>query len=163
MDPRKAICEATDVGVWNVKICIVSAGGGHLTEIRVLRSVYESYEYFYVLNYRVKLSHDMIGRTYFITHAERNWKVLVNFWEAWQILKRERPSLILSSGSSPIVNFAIVGKLMGIPTIYIENMARVFSPSLSGRIMYHLADRFFYQWRPLSGFFPNGVYGGPLL
>ena len=104
----------------------------------------------------------MQGRTYFIVHAERDWRVLVNLWEAWRILRRERPALILSTGAGPAVPFAVVGKLLGIRTVFVETAAQVTLPSLTGRIMYRLADRFLYQWRGLERFFPKATYGGSL-
>jgi UDP-N-acetylglucosamine:LPS N-acetylglucosamine transferase len=145
------------------KICIVSSCGGHLTEIRLLRPVYARYQYFYVLNDRVALPEDMQDRTYFIRHSERDWLFFVNLYEAWRILLRERPSLIVSSGAGPVVPFALIGKLLRIPTLFIENCSRVTVPSLTGRIMYRLADRFFYQWPSLRAYFPRGIHGGPLL
>jgi beta-1,4-N-acetylglucosaminyltransferase len=147
----------------NQKICIVSSCGGHLTEVRTLKPVYERYEHFYVLNDRVLLPKDMEGKTYFIRHSERDWLFFVNLWEAWRILRKERPKLILSTGAGPIVPFSLVGKLLGIPTLFIETFTRVMKPSLTGKIMYHLADRFFYQWKPLALFFPKGIHGGPLI
>jgi beta-1,4-N-acetylglucosaminyltransferase len=146
-----------------MKICIVSSCGGHLTEVRLLRKAYEDYEHFYVLNDKAILPKDMMGRTYFIRHSERDWLVCLNFWEAWRILRRENPDLILSTGAGPAVPFAAVGKLLGVPAIFIETFTRVTKPSLTGRIMYHLAERLFYQWKPLERFFPNGTYGGPLI
>lgn len=144
------------------KICIVSSCGGHLTEVRALGSAYERYSHFYVLNDRVVLPKDMEGRTYFIRHSERDWLFFVNLLEAWQILRRERPTLILSTGAGPVVPFALVGKLFKIPIIFMEISAQVIKPSLTGRIMYYLADRFFYQWRTLERYFPKGICGGLL-
>ena len=63
------------------KICIVSSCGGHLTEVRVFKPVYEQYPHFYVLNDRVLLPKDMEGNTYFIRHSERDWLFFVNLWE----------------------------------------------------------------------------------
>lgn len=146
-----------------MKVAIVSSCGGHLTEVRCLRPAYERHDHFYVINDRILLPEDMEGRTWFITHAERNWKVLVNFVEAWRILRRERPSVLLSTGAGPIVPFAVVARLLGIPVIFIETLTRVRRPSLTGRLMYPLADRFFYQWRPLAAHFPRGEYCGPLI
>jgi beta-1,4-N-acetylglucosaminyltransferase len=143
------------------KICIVSSCGGHLTEVRLLKPVYDSYEHFYVINEKIKLHSDMEGRTYFIRHSERDLLFFVNLWEAVRILKKERPNLILSTGAGLAVPFALVGKVLGIPTIFIED--RVTQPSLTGRIVYYLAARFFYQWKPLERYFPKGVYGGPLV
>lgn len=146
-----------------MKICIVSSCGGHLTEVRALRPVYEQYDHFYILNERVLLPEDMEGKTYFIRHSERDWLFVVNVWEAWRILRKLRPNMILSAGAGPVVPFALAGKLLGIPTVFIETLTRVVQPSLTGRMMYYLADRFFYQWRRLEEFFPKGIYGGPLV
>ena len=145
------------------KICIVSSCGGHLTEVRALLPVYEKYSHFYVINDRIELPPDMTGRTFFIRHSERDLLFFVNLLEAWRILKKERPSLILSTGAGPVVPFSIIGKLLGIPTIFIETFTRITRPSLTGRIMYRLADRFIYQWPNLERFFPEGIYGGPLI
>src|SRR5437016_14195844 len=131
------------------RICIVSSCGGHLTEVRTLRAAYDDCEHFYVINKRASVPADMKGKTYFIRHSERDLLFFVNLWEAWRILRKEQPSLILSTGAGPVVPFALVGKLLGIRTIFIETFNRVNEPSLSGRIMYHLADRFFYQWQSL--------------
>jgi UDP-N-acetylglucosamine:LPS N-acetylglucosamine transferase len=106
----------------------------------------------------------MKGRTTFITHSERDWRFMVNLWEAFTILRRERPDVILSTGAGPAVPFAIVGKiLLRTKVIFIETITRTTGPSLTGRIMYRLADDFFYQWRALERSFPKGRYGGPLV
>lgn len=146
-----------------IKFCIVSSCGGHLAEVRALKPVYDQHEHFYVLNDKALLPDDMQGRTFFIRHSERDLLFFINLWEAWRILRRERPSIMLSTGAGLIVPFTLVGKLLGIPTIYIEISAQVADPSLTGRIMYHLADKFFYQWRSLECYFPNGIYGGLVL
>lgn len=78
-------------------------------------------------------------------------------------MRKERPSLILSTGAGLIVPFAIVGKLFHIPILFIEIFAQVTNPSLSGRIMYYLADRFIYQWKSLEHYFPKGIYGGLMI
>lgn len=147
----------------NKKICIVSSCGGHLTEVRLLKQAYEAYQHFYVINDRISLPDDMKGKTYFIRHSERDYLFLINLWEAWCILKRERPALIVSTGAGPIVPFSLIGKVFRIPTLFVETFTRVLHPSLTGRIMYPLADRFFYQWKSLQPFFPKGVHSGPLV
>ncbi len=98
-----------------------------------------------------------------IRRSERDWLLIVNLWEAWRILRAERPDLVLSTGAGPAVPFALVAKLKGTPFVFVETDAQVTRPSLTGRIMYRLADRFFYQWRTLEPYFPQGTYGGFLL
>ena len=146
-----------------MKICLISSCGGHLTEIRAMKAAYDTHEHFYVLNDRMELPEDMKQRTYFIRHSERDWLFFVNLWEAYKLIRKERPDLILSTGAGPAVPFALVGKLFRIPNIFVEISAQVTEPSLTGRIMYYLADRFFYQWKSLEPYFPKATYGGPLL
>jgi len=144
-----------------MKICIVSSCGGHLTEVRCLRSTYDRYDHLYVLNDQISLPRDMIGRTIFITHAERDLRFIVNFWQAWKILRTHRPDVLLSTGAGPIVPFAIVGKFFfPLRIVFVETFTRISRPSLTARIMYHLADVFFYQWKALGRYFPKGKYLG---
>jgi beta-1,4-N-acetylglucosaminyltransferase len=147
-----------------MKVCIVSSCGGHLTEVRELMPAYANDSHFYVLNDRALLHDDMQNRTYFIAHSERDWRFLLNLWEAFVILRKERPTVILSTGAGPVVPFAIVGRfLFGTRVVFVETIARIDSPSMTGRIMYWLAHDFFYQWPRLAPYFPRGTYGGLLI
>jgi UDP-N-acetylglucosamine:LPS N-acetylglucosamine transferase len=142
----------------------VSSCGGHLTEVRCFISAYADLDHFYVLNDKALLPQDMEGRTYFITHSERDWKLLLNFWEAFRILRRTRPVVLLSTGAGPAVPFAIIARLLfRTRVVFVESVTRIDRPSLTGRIMYLLAHDFFYQWKSLEAYFPRGVYGGALL
>jgi UDP-N-acetylglucosamine:LPS N-acetylglucosamine transferase len=124
----------------------------------------DGHEVFYVLNDKALLPPDMQGRTDFIVHSERDLKFLINLWEAWCILRRERPQVVLSTGAGPAVPFSLVGRwLFGCRIVYVETMASVERPSLTGRIMYRLAHHFYYQWESLVTFFPHGRCKGPLL
>ena len=147
-----------------MKTCVVSSCGGHLTEVRVLMPAYAGEAHFYVLNDKAMLPQDMVGRTYFIAHSERDWKFLLNLWEAFAILWKERPTALLSTGAGPAVPFALVGRfLFGTRVVFIETMTRVDHPSMTGRIMYRLAHDFYYQWPQLAKFFPKGMCGGLLV
>ena len=147
-----------------MKVCIVSSCGGHLTEVRCLKPAYDHYQHFYVLNDKASLPTDMQGRTYFISHSERDVKFFLNLWEALRILRKERPDVILSTGAGPAVPFALVGRLFfGTRILFVETITRIHEPSLTGRMMYRLAHDFFYQWRALARFFPRAHYGGPLV
>lgn len=147
-----------------MKICIVSSCGGHLTEVRALKPAYARYPHFYVLNDKALLPADMEGKTYFIAHSERDWRFFLNLWEAFRILLRERPQVILSTGAGPAVPFALVGRFFfGCRVVFVETITRIQAPSMTGKIMYWLAHDFFYQWQSLARYFPRGRFGGPLV
>ena len=156
---------STDLhGVRIMKICIVSSCGGHLTEVRALRRAYSEYEHFYVLNDSADLPPDMEDRTYFITHSERDWKTVLNLWEAFEIMRPEAPDVILSTGAGPVVPVSVVGKLFfSTEVIFVETIARIQEPSLTAKIMYYISDHFFYQWKSLGDWFPKGRFEGQVL
>lgn len=144
----------------NGKLLLVCPSGGHLAEIRALSDCYSARPHFYVINVPIVESPDMAERTQIITLSQRDWKFLVNLWEAVSILLREKPKAILTTGGGFSVAFTLVGKLLGIKTVYIETAAKVVVPTATGKAMYWLADRFFYQWPYLRTYFPRGEYVG---
>lgn len=142
------------------KVCVVSSVGGHLREVLQLKDVLEEHDTFYILNDDPPVRPP--GRVYRIAHAERDWKVLWNFAEVLPILLRERPRVILSCGAGPAVPVAILGKLLGAKIIFIETFGAVEKPTMTGRLLYPLADYFYYQWESLKQVYPKGRYVGPL-
>lgn len=145
-----------------MKICIISSVGGHLTEVLQLKDIYMKYDFFFVINDKRNISEEINERAYFITHSERDWKFLINLYEAFNIFRKERPNVILSTGAGPAVPVSLVGKFFGCSIIFIESFAAVERPTLTGRIMYYIADKFFYQWEKLGKYYPKGIYGGSI-
>ena len=140
------VVEVDDYDRNEMKVCIVSSCGGHLTEVRKFLPAYGKHDYFYVLNDLAILPADMRENTRFITHSERDLRFFKNLWEAFQILRKHRPDVLLSTGAGPIVPFAMIGRLFfGTTVVFIETITRINRPSLTGRIMYYLAHYFYYQ------------------
>lgn len=145
-----------------MKICIVASIGGHLSEALQVESLFRQYEHFYILNGPLRVPKDMETRTYFISHSERDWRTLKNFVEAYRILRKERPDVVLSFGAGCAVPVFIVAGTMGIRRIFVETFAAIYRPSLTGRIIYGLGcyEHFFYQWRYLDRYYPSASCGG---
>lgn len=142
------------------KLCLACSVGGHLQELLQLKPVYDRYAHFYVLNDRVILPEALQGKTYFIRHSERDLLFFVNLWEAIRIFRRERPTHLISTGAGLAVPLGLVARAFGIEVIFIETFAAIHHPTLTGRLMYRIANRFVYQWPALSRFYPSGRYGG---
>jgi len=69
-----------------------------------------------------------------------------NLWLAVGVVRRHRPEVLLATGGGVTVPLFLVGKLAGARLIYVESFTRVDGPSLTGRLVYPLVDRFFVQW-----------------
>jgi UDP-N-acetylglucosamine:LPS N-acetylglucosamine transferase len=140
-----------------LKIVVVSSVGGHLTEVMQLAPLLVAHDVVLVVNDAVELPAFPFRRVYRISHAERDWRTVLNVAEASRILVHERPDLIVSAGAGPAVPFAAVGRwFLGCRVVYIESAAAIHRPTLTGRLMYRIAHDFFYQWPDLQRFFPTG-------
>ena len=133
-----------------MKICVVSSIGGHLDEVMQLYPIIAKHDHFFVVNAEGSLPKAIEHKTIRIVHSERDWKLVINSWEAACILRARRPDVIVSCGAGPAVPFALVGKIMGIKVVFVETFAAVKSPTLTGKLMYRLADLFVYQWTTLA-------------
>jgi beta-1,4-N-acetylglucosaminyltransferase len=88
---------------------------------------------------------------------------LRNLGLAHRVLRRERPGAILTTGAGVAVPFAWLGRLRGIPVIYVESVTRIEELSLSGRLIAPVAARVYVQWPELARRQPRARYAGHLL
>ena len=81
------------------------------------------------------------------------------FQSLW-ILIKARPNVIISCGTSSTVPISYLGKLMRKKVIFIESWSRVYNRSLTGKLIYPIADLFFVQWKKLKALYPKATYAG---
>lgn len=138
-----------------IDVLFVTSSGGHLTEVLDWLPSFADVSWRIVLNAEGPLPDEVRPRVLRITHAERDWKVLWNFVEAWRLLRRWRPLLIVSPGAGCAVPFAILGRLLAIPYVHVELMAAVRRPTLTGRLVRPFARKIIVQWPSLLAAFPR--------
>jgi UDP-N-acetylglucosamine:LPS N-acetylglucosamine transferase len=139
-----------------MKVLIVSSVGGHLTEVMQLAPALRGHEVVLVVNDEAHLPDFPFARVYRIAHAERDLRVLTNLAEAARILLAEDPDVIVSAGAGPAVPLALVARLgTRARVVFVESAAAIQRPTLTGRLLYPVAHRFFYQWDELARFFPR--------
>lgn len=95
--------------------------------------------------------------------TNRNIKNLIrNTFLAIRVLKKEKPDLIISSGAAVAVPFFYLGKLFGTKTIYIEVFDRINKPTLTGKLVYPVTDRFIVQWEEMKKVYPKAINFGSI-
>lgn len=144
-------------------VLLIAPSGGHLTELHSLAPCYVDRRRHFVINTPIVMDERMANRTTLLTLSQRDANFIFNIIEAWRIIRRHRPAVILTTGGSIAVPFIIFGWLLRIPTVYVETVAKVVVPTLTGRIVYPWATRFFYQWPYLDKFFPKGRFIGLII
>lgn len=139
------------------KFCLVCSGGGHLSEILQIKKNSNIKKFFFIINSKIDFKNKK--KIYFISHGVRGIKLIINFFEIFYIFLKERPDIIVSTGASVALPACIIGKLFfNTKFIFFETITRIKKPSLSGKIMYWLSDEFYYQWKELKFFYPNGKH-----
>lgn len=83
--------------------------------------------------------------------------------ECRQIWKRYRPAVIVTTGSNIAVGLFLYGKLKGSKLIFIETRAKVYSKTVTGKIVGKVADKIFVQWPEMKKIYPNAEYLGTLV
>lgn len=104
-------------------------------------------------------------RVYWAAHPTvRNIPNLMrNLALAPQILLRERPDLLITTGSGVAAPFIWWAKLLGIRTVFIESITRATELSLTGRLVYPFVDVFIVQWEDLLERYPKAEFHGRIL
>lgn len=144
-------------------IIYLSSCGGHLVQLLKIAYFLNEKNSIFIINDRADFDPIMKNKTITITHAERNWKQIINLVEAFYYILKFRPKVLLTTGAAPAVPFSIVSKLIGTKVIFVESLSRINKPSLTGKIMYQIADEFYIQWPGLKKIFPNALYFGNLI
>lgn len=143
-----------------MKVCLVGSSGGHLTHLYLLKPFWEKEERFWVTfekdDAKSVLKNEKIYPCYFPTN--RNIKnLLKNTFLAFKILRKEKPDVIISSGAAVAVPFFYIGKLFGAKTVYIEVFDRIDSPTITGKLVYPVTDKFVVQWEEMKKVYPKAI------
>lgn len=149
-----------------VRVLLVCSPGGHLQQMLALEPAWGDAERAWVtlpgpdVSYLLREERVTLGR------GPTNRSLLNlcrNLGLAWRLLRRQRPDAVLSTGAGLAVPFFLVGKLLGVRLVYVESLTRTESISLSGRLLYPFADRFFAQWPEAANRLKRAEYAGSIL
>lgn len=148
-----------------IKVCLVGSSGGHLTHLYMLKPFWKNKKRFWVTfdkeDARSLLNGEKVYPCYYPTN--RNIKNLIrNTVVAWKVLHKEKPDLIISSGAAVSVPFFYLGKLFGSKLIYIEVFDRIDKPTLSGRLVYPIVDKFIVQWEEQKEVYKKAINLGSI-
>ena len=144
---------------------LVASGGGHLAQLVALRPWWEGRRRTWVSFDTTDVTSRLAGeRVRFAHHPTTRHipNLLRNTLVALHVLLSERPDLIVSTGAGVALPFFVFGRLLGLPTVYIEVVDRVRSRTVTGRCCYRIANMFMVQWPEQQELYPHAVVVGVL-
>lgn len=88
--------------------------------------------------------------------------LIINTRLAYRVLRKEKPDLIISSGAAVAVPFFYLGKLFGAKTVYIEVFDRIDRPTVTGKMVYPVTDKFIVQWEEMKQVYKKAINLGSI-
>ena len=148
------------------RIGIITSKGGHLYQMSRLRPWWNKYDRFWVTfpgeDSESLLSGERVYYGYYpetrhIIHAIRH------IFLALRILRKERPSVLISCGAGIAPPFFIIARFMGIKTVFIEVFDLVKKPSLTGKLISPFVTHMLVQHEAQKRFYKRAISMGPIL
>jgi UDP-N-acetylglucosamine:LPS N-acetylglucosamine transferase len=137
-----------------MKIALVCSHGGHLTEMQYLLEAFQGHDIFFVTYDSIR-TRKLSPEKYLIDAIGKSpVKMCIAFLKFLKIFTKERPDIVVSTGSEIAIPAFFIAKLFKAKTIYVECWCRVKTSSGSGKIVYPIVDIFLVQWPHLVA-----VYG----
>ena len=152
-----------------MKICAGASAGGHMNQLLRLLDHTDSWPQqptFYVTTLDV-LAHRLAekGPVYVIGECNRHHplRAVKTIVRCLNIVLKERPDVVLTTGSMPLALFCFISKLFGARIVWIDSIANIERFSMSGLFIRTFADLFLTQWPELAEDDKKAEYAGSIL
>lgn len=151
------------------KVMFISSMGGHLTELMQLKSIFKNYDYKIITEkhkstlglkarYKSKIDYLLAGNK---DHMLRYLYVLpYNFIKSFIMFLKFKPDVIVTTGAHTCVAMCYIAKIFRKKVIYIESFANIETKTLTGKLIYPIADKFIVQWKSMLKLYPKAIYEG---
>ncbi len=145
------------------KIIFISSAGGHLTEILNLKKIFKEYNSILITEKNgIKLNLDI--ETKYLIYCSRFYFFKYIFIAPINVIKsvyyfiRYNPDLIVTFGAHTSVPLCYLAWIFGRKIIFIEVFDRINTPTLSGVLVYPIADKFIVQHKSLKRVYKKSIY-----
>ncbi len=150
-------------------VLFVASTGGHLYELLQLKDIFENYD-FHLITEKTKsnmyLSETYKNRVFYLVYGTKDhpfsypFKLIYNCFKSLYLYLKIHPDYIVTTGVHTAGPICCLGKIFGSKIIYIETFANMSSKTVTGRLLYPIADKFIVQWESMKDIYPNATYGG---
>lgn len=133
-------------------LAVASIGGHWIQLLRIARPLCDSFDVAFCSTHPRCAVMVEGHRFHLIPDFNRRnaWRALSAIRGIAGILRRERPTVVISTGAAPGLAVILIARLMGIRTVWIDSIANVEHLSASGKIATRIASRTYTQWPHLS-------------
>ena len=151
------------------KVLFIASTGGHLNELMQLKPMFEDYNYHIITEKtksNISLKNKFPKRINFLVYGTKDkkltypFKFIYNCFKSVVLYIKIRPKYIVTTGTHTAVPICYFAKLFGTKIIFIETFANSKTKTLSGKMIYPIANLFIVQWKEMLKLYPKAIYGG---
>lgn len=148
-------------------IMFISSVGGHLTQLLQLKNIFSKNKYVLITE-KTDLTRSMKNDLdiEYLKYGSRQYifkyifVFIINTFKSFYLYLKYSPKVVVTTGAHTAVPMCYIAKFWGSKIIFIESFAKRTTPTLSGRLVYPIANTFVIQWKSLKKHYPRAVYWG---
>lgn len=151
------------------KAIFICSTGGHLTELLMLEKIFRNFDYT-IITEKTKstksLSKKYNNRVKYLVYGTKSHIIPYIFKFPYNCIKsliyfiKIKPDLIVTTGAHTAVPMCYIAKIFRKRVVYIETFANIYTKTISGRLVYPIADLFVVQWENMLKLYPKAKYYG---
>lgn len=151
------------------KVLFIASTGGHLNELMQLKPMFKKCNS-YIITEKDKsticLKEQYAKKISYLIYGTKDhkfsyiFKFTANCFKSLFYYIKIRPKVIITTGTHTAVPICYIGKLFGSKIIFIETFANRTTKTLSGKLVYPIANLFVVQWEEMLNLYPKAVLGG---
>ena len=150
------------------RVLFIASTGGHLSELLQLKPLFDKYNSF-IITEKTKSTVGLKNKyksVNYLVYGTKDYlfsyifKFIYNCFKSLFLYIKTRPKVIVTTGTHTAVPICYIGKLFGSKIIFIETFANSKTKTLSGRLIYPIANTFIVQWKDMLKLYPKAIYGG---
>lgn len=151
------------------KVLFIASTGGHFSELMQLSNMFNKYDY-HIITEKTKTNANLVGkypgRVDYLIYGTKDhllsyiFKFAANCFKSIYLYLKVKPKVIITTGTHTAVPMCYLGKLFGSKIIFIETFANSKTKTLSGKLVYPIADLFLVQWKEMLELYPKAIYKG---
>lgn len=151
------------------KALFISSTGGHLTELLKLNELFDKFDSYIITEKQFNnmyLKEKYKGKVFYLIYGTKDhklsypFKFLVNIFKSLFFFIKIRPKYIITTGTHTAVPMCYIGKIFRRKIIFIETFANSETKTLSGKMVYPIADLFVVQHKSMLKLYPKAKYFG---
>lgn len=134
-----------------------------------LKKMFKDYDY-HIITEKTKSNISMKNkykdRINFLVYGTKDhmitypFKLIYNCFKSLFLYFRIHPDYIITTGAHTAGPMCLIGKIFGSKVIYIETFANINTKTITGRLLYPVADRFIVQWPSMTKIYKDSIDGG---